>query len=137
MYVYMYAWVPSLSTWNHHNIVNRLYPMQNKKLKKKKEYVWWQKLTRLIEVINLQYKQTLNSYAVYLKLTMLAVNHIAKKQCLRRLSCLTLVWNHFLTSYHRIFKIFQMVNDILGYLALTTSSFILDHEHLHPLSPHY
>ena len=25
-YMYMYGWVPSLFTWNHHNIVNQLYP---------------------------------------------------------------------------------------------------------------
>ena len=28
-YLYIYGWVPSLSTWNYHNIVNRLY--SNKK----------------------------------------------------------------------------------------------------------
>ena len=25
-YMYVYVWAPSLSTWNHHNIVNQLYP---------------------------------------------------------------------------------------------------------------
>ena len=25
-YMHMYGWVPSLSTWNYHNIVNQLYP---------------------------------------------------------------------------------------------------------------
>ena len=35
-YMYMYGWVPSLFTWNYHNIVNQLHPKQNKKLKKKK-----------------------------------------------------------------------------------------------------
>ena len=30
----VYGWVPSLFTWNHHNIANLLYPIQNKKLKK-------------------------------------------------------------------------------------------------------
>ena len=24
-YMYMYGWVPLLSTWNHHTIVNQLY----------------------------------------------------------------------------------------------------------------
>ena len=24
--LYVYGWVPSLSTWNYHNIINRLYP---------------------------------------------------------------------------------------------------------------
>ena len=33
-YMYMYGWIPLLSTWNYHNIVNRLY--SNKKLKKEK-----------------------------------------------------------------------------------------------------
>ena len=35
-YMYMYGWVPSLSTWNYHNIVNRLY--LNTKVQKKKRY---------------------------------------------------------------------------------------------------
>ena len=33
-YMYMYGWIPLLSTWNYHNIVNWLY--SNKKLKKEK-----------------------------------------------------------------------------------------------------
>ena len=31
-YMHMYAWVPLLSTWNYHNIVNSYTPIQNKKL---------------------------------------------------------------------------------------------------------
>ena len=33
-YMYMYGWIPLLSTWNDHNIVNWRY--SNKKLKKEK-----------------------------------------------------------------------------------------------------
>ena len=33
-YTYIYDWVPSLSTWNYHNIVNWLYPNTNLKVKK-------------------------------------------------------------------------------------------------------
>ena len=33
--MYMYGWAPSLFTQNCHNIVNWLYPLQNKKFKKK------------------------------------------------------------------------------------------------------
>ena len=29
-YIYMYGWAPLLSTWNYHNIVNWLYPIQTK-----------------------------------------------------------------------------------------------------------
>ena len=36
MDIYMYGWVPSLFTWNYHNIVNRLYPNTKQKVKKKK-----------------------------------------------------------------------------------------------------
>ena len=36
-HICMYGWVPSLFSWNYHNIVNWLYPIQNKKLKKKKK----------------------------------------------------------------------------------------------------
>ena len=32
----MYGWVPSLSTWNYHSIVNWLYPRTNLKVQKKK-----------------------------------------------------------------------------------------------------
>ena len=32
-YMYMYDWVPLLSTWNYHNIVKQLYPNQNWSLK--------------------------------------------------------------------------------------------------------
>ena len=33
-YMYMYGWVPSLITWNYHNIVNWLYPnTKNKNFK--------------------------------------------------------------------------------------------------------
>ena len=32
-HVCIYGWVPSLFTWNYHNIVNQLYPNTNKKLK--------------------------------------------------------------------------------------------------------
>ena len=36
-YRYMYDWIPSLFTWNYHNIINWLYtPTQNKNLKTKK-----------------------------------------------------------------------------------------------------
>ena len=35
-YMCMYCWVPLLSTWNYHYIVNWLYSSTNKKLKKKK-----------------------------------------------------------------------------------------------------
>ena len=35
-YVCMYSWVPSLFTWNYHNIVNQLYPNKLKSFKKKK-----------------------------------------------------------------------------------------------------
>ena len=34
-YIYMYGWVPLLSTWNYHNIVNQLYPNIKLKVKKK------------------------------------------------------------------------------------------------------
>ena len=34
-YVYMYGWVPSLFTWNYHNIVNQLYPKTKSFLKLK------------------------------------------------------------------------------------------------------
>ena len=34
---YMYGCVPLLFTWNYQKIVNQLYPIQNKKLKKKKD----------------------------------------------------------------------------------------------------
>ena len=30
--LYMYGWVPLLFSWNYHNIVNQLYPIQNKKV---------------------------------------------------------------------------------------------------------
>ena len=33
----MYVWVPSLSTWNYHNIVNWLYPNTKLKVVKKKK----------------------------------------------------------------------------------------------------
>ena len=36
-YMHMYGWVPSLFTWNCHNIVNWLYPIQNRKFKRKKK----------------------------------------------------------------------------------------------------
>ena len=36
MDIYMYGWVPSLFTWNYHNIVNRLYPDTKQKVKKKR-----------------------------------------------------------------------------------------------------
>ena len=32
-YMYMYSWVPSLLTWNYHNIFNRLYTNTKKSLK--------------------------------------------------------------------------------------------------------
>ena len=32
--IYMYGWIPSLLTWNHHNIVNWLYSSINWKVKK-------------------------------------------------------------------------------------------------------
>ena len=35
-YMSMCGWVPSLFTWNYHNIVNQLYPITKQKLKKKK-----------------------------------------------------------------------------------------------------
>ena len=35
--MYVYGWVPLLSTWNYHNIVDRLYSNTNKKVKKKKK----------------------------------------------------------------------------------------------------
>ena len=34
-YMFMYGWVPSLFTWNYHNIVNRLYPNIKKKVQNK------------------------------------------------------------------------------------------------------
>ena len=33
-YMYMCGWVPLLFTWNDHSIVDQLYPIQNKELKK-------------------------------------------------------------------------------------------------------
>ena len=33
----MYGWNPLLFTWNYHSIVHRLYPIQNRKLKNKKD----------------------------------------------------------------------------------------------------
>ena len=37
-YMYVYGWVPLLSTWNYHNIVNWLYPNTKlKSLKNKKK----------------------------------------------------------------------------------------------------
>ena len=33
-YMYVYGWVALLCTWNYHNIVNRLHPNTNKKIKK-------------------------------------------------------------------------------------------------------
>ena len=30
-YMYMYGWVPLLSTWNYDNIINGYAPIQNKK----------------------------------------------------------------------------------------------------------
>ena len=36
LYMFMHDWVPLLSTWNYHNIVNWSYIPQNKKFKKKK-----------------------------------------------------------------------------------------------------
>ena len=44
-YMYMYGWVPLLSTWNFHNIVNWLYSSTNKKCNKEKVNAW--KLHRL------------------------------------------------------------------------------------------
>ena len=46
----MYSW---LNTWNYHNIVNQLYPIENKKFKKinkkKKDlWIWDQKIPVLI-----------------------------------------------------------------------------------------
>ena len=35
-YMHMYGWVPLLRTWKYHNIVNRLYLIQNKKFKEKR-----------------------------------------------------------------------------------------------------
>ena len=35
----MYGWIPSLFTWNYHNSVNQLYPLQNRTLKKKKKEI--------------------------------------------------------------------------------------------------
>ena len=50
-YMYIYGWVPSLFTWNYHNIVNQLYPNTKLKVffffkspknnKEKKKQVWW------------------------------------------------------------------------------------------------
>ena len=34
-YMYTYVWVPLLSTWNYHNIANKLYSSVNKKFNKK------------------------------------------------------------------------------------------------------
>ena len=36
----MYDWVPSLFAWNYHSMVNQLYPIQNKKLKKISVRIW-------------------------------------------------------------------------------------------------
>ena len=37
IHVNVYGWVPLLSTQNYYNIVNHYTPIQNKKLKKKKD----------------------------------------------------------------------------------------------------
>ena len=39
-YLYMYGWIPLLSTWNYHSIVNQLYPniKQKSLIKKKKDH---------------------------------------------------------------------------------------------------
>ena len=34
-YMYMYGWVPSLFTWNYHNIVNQVYSNMKQKIKEK------------------------------------------------------------------------------------------------------
>ena len=39
-YMYMYGWIPLLSTWNYHNIVNWLYSNIRQKVKKKKKSVF-------------------------------------------------------------------------------------------------
>ena len=36
-YIYVYGWVSLLFTWNYDNIVNRLYPNIQQKVKKKKK----------------------------------------------------------------------------------------------------
>ena len=36
-YMYMYGWVPLPSSWNYHNIVNRLYSNTKQKVKKKRK----------------------------------------------------------------------------------------------------
>ena len=38
-YMYMYGWIPLLSTWNYHNIVNWLYSNIRQKVKKKKKCI--------------------------------------------------------------------------------------------------
>ena len=37
-YMYMYGWVPLLSTWNYHNFVTGLYSNTQQKVKKKNRY---------------------------------------------------------------------------------------------------
>ena len=40
-YMCMYAWAPSLFTWNYHSIVNQLYPnIKFKKKEKKNSFSW-------------------------------------------------------------------------------------------------
>ena len=36
-YMYVYGWVPSLFTWNHHNIVNQPYPNRKYKVQETKQ----------------------------------------------------------------------------------------------------
>ena len=45
-YIYMYGWVPALSTWNYHNIANRLYP-NTKYLVFLKNIFQWTKQTKI------------------------------------------------------------------------------------------
>ena len=44
--MYTYEWVPSLLTWNYHNIVHGLYPSAKKKLKREKKKSLYLKLSQ-------------------------------------------------------------------------------------------